>query len=305
MIRRPPRSTLFPYTTLFRAQAPAPDGGRGHWVHLVGPRGRRGECDGLGRGAGLHGRLQHRRRRAGAGVGMAPRPRRVRGSQAPAAHPGVARASRGGRHGGRHDDGGPGILQRQGKARAGLGVAPSVVASRLRGRTDVTCHHDHVGSRTEEFQELRPLLFSLAYRLLGSVAEAEDAVQEAWLRYETTPTRPRSPKAFLSAVVTRISIDVLRSARVRREQYVGEWLPEPLLTDPYEDPARSAELADFVSMAALLLLERLSPPQRAVFALREGFATDFGAVAAVVGSSKGACRQRSDAHTSDVQSRHT
>ena len=146
-------------------------------------------------------------------------------------------------------------------------------------------------SRTEEFEELRPLLFSLSYRLLGSVAEAEDAVQEAWVRYEATPTRPRSPKAFLSAVVTRISIDVLRSARVRREQYVGEWLPEPLLTDPYEDPARSAELADSVSMAALLLLERLSPLERAVFVLREVFAYDFADVAAAVGRSEAACRQ--------------
>ena len=146
-------------------------------------------------------------------------------------------------------------------------------------------------SRTEEFEELRPLLFSLSYRLLGSVAEAEDAVQEAWLRYETTPTRPGSPKAFLSAVVTRISIDVLRSARIRREQYVGEWLPEPLLTDPYDDPARSAELADSVSMAALLLLERLSPLERAVFVLREVFAYDFADVAAAVGRSEAACRQ--------------
>ena len=146
-------------------------------------------------------------------------------------------------------------------------------------------------SRTKEFEELRPLLFSLSYRLLGSVAEAEDAVQEAWFRYETTPTRPRSPKAFLSAVVTRISIDVLRSARVRREQYVGEWLPEPLLTDPYEDPARSAELADSVSMAALLLLERLSPLERAVFVLRDVFAYDFADVAEAVGRSEAACRQ--------------
>jgi len=146
-------------------------------------------------------------------------------------------------------------------------------------------------NRTEEFEELRPLLFSLAYRLLGSVAEAEDAVQEAWLHYETTPTQPQSPKAFLSAVVTRISIDVLRSARVRRVQYVGEWLPEPLLTDPYEDPARSAELGDSVSMAALLLLERLSPLERAVFVLREVFAYEFADVAAAVGRSEVACRQ--------------
>lgn len=146
-------------------------------------------------------------------------------------------------------------------------------------------------TRTEEFEELRPLLFAIAYRILGSVAEAEDAVQETWLRYESSSTQPTSTKAFLSAVVTRISIDVLRSARVRREEYVGQWLPEPLLTDPYEDPARSAELADSVSMAALLLLERLSPLERAVFVLREVFGFGFPEVAAAVERSEAACRQ--------------
>jgi RNA polymerase sigma-70 factor, ECF subfamily len=146
-------------------------------------------------------------------------------------------------------------------------------------------------SRTEEFEQLRPLLFSIAYRILGSVTEAEDAVQDTWLRYESSPTQPTSAKAFLSAVVTRISIDVLRSARVRREEYVGEWFPEPLLTDPYEDPARSAELADSVSMAALLLLERLSPLERAVFVLREVFGFGFPEVASAVGRSEAACRQ--------------
>ncbi|GAA2815024.1 RNA polymerase sigma-70 factor [Kitasatospora sp. CM 4170] len=143
----------------------------------------------------------------------------------------------------------------------------------------------------EEFEELRPLLFSIAYRILGSVSEAEDAVQETWLRFEASPTRPASVKAFLSAVVTRISIDVLRSARVRREAYVGPWFPEPLLADPYEDPARSAELADSVSMAALLLLERLSPLERAVFVLREVFDFGFPDVASAVGRSEAACRQ--------------
>ena len=146
-------------------------------------------------------------------------------------------------------------------------------------------------TRTQEFEELRPLLFAIAYRILGSVSEAEDAVQETWLRYEASPTRPRSAKAFLSAVVTRISIDVLRSARVRREEYVGPWFPEPLLTDPYEDPARSVELADSVSMAALLLLERLSPLERAVFVLREVFDFGFPEVATAVGRSEAACRQ--------------
>jgi len=146
-------------------------------------------------------------------------------------------------------------------------------------------------TRAEEFEQLRPLLFSIAYRILGSVGEAEDAVQETWLRWQASPAQPASAKAFLSAVVTRISIDVLRSARVRREKYVGPWFPEPLLSDPYEDPERSAELADSVSMAALLLLERLSPLERAVFVLREVFGFGFGEVASAVGRSDAACRQ--------------
>jgi RNA polymerase sigma-70 factor, ECF subfamily len=123
------------------------------------------------------------------------------------------------------------------------------------------------------------------------VAEAEDAVQETWLRYESSSTQPTSTKAFLSAVVTRISIDVLRSARARRETYVGPWFPEPLLTDSYEDPARSAELADSLSMAALLLLERLSALERAVFVLRDVFGFDFLEIASAVGRSEAACRQ--------------
>jgi RNA polymerase sigma-70 factor, ECF subfamily len=146
-------------------------------------------------------------------------------------------------------------------------------------------------SRAGEFEQLRPLLFSIAYRILGSVSEAEDAVQETWLRYQASPAQPTSAKAFLSAVVTRISIDVLRSARLRREAYVGPWFPEPLLTDPYQDPERSAELADSVSMAALLLLERLSPLERAVFVLREVFGFGFPEIASAVGRSEVACRQ--------------
>lgn len=146
----------------------------------------------------------------------------------------------------------------------------------------------------EEFQDLRPLLFSIAYRILGSVSEAEDAVQETWLRYQASATVPVSLKSFLSAVVTRVSIDVLRSARVRRESYVGHWLPEPLLTDDstaYPDPEHAAELADSLSMAALLVLERLTPEQRAVFVLHDVFALPFSEIAEVVGKSEGACRQ--------------
>ena len=136
--------------------------------------------------------------------------------------------------------------------------------------------------RADEFEELRPLLFSIAYRLLGSVSEAEDAVQDDLAAVGGLAVQPVAPKAFSSAVVTRIAIDVLRSARVRREEYVGPWFPEPLLTDPYQDPARSAELADSVSIAALVLLERLSPLERAVFVLREVFGFGFPDVAAAV-----------------------
>ena len=147
----------------------------------------------------------------------------------------------------------------------------------------------------EEFEELRPLLFSIAYRILGSVTEAEDAVQETWLRYHASKTPPISLRSFLSAVVTRVSIDVLRSARVRREAYLGQWLPEPLLTDDaataYADPEHAAELADSLSMAALLLLERLSPEQRAVFVLHDVFAFPFSEISDVVGRSETACRQ--------------
>jgi len=151
----------------------------------------------------------------------------------------------------------------------------------------------------EAFEELRGLLFSISYRILGSVSEAEDAVQETWLRYEGADVEPESLRSYLATVVTRISIDVLRSARVRRESYVGPWFPEPLLTDGLEeesallegDPARAAELADSVSMAALVLLERLSPLERAVFVMHEVFGFSYADVSRAVGRSETACRQ--------------
>jgi RNA polymerase sigma-70 factor (ECF subfamily) len=147
------------------------------------------------------------------------------------------------------------------------------------------------GERLEEFEELRPLLFSIAYRILGSVAEAEDAVQETWLRWEASGTTPTSTKAYLSAAVSRVSINVLKSARMRREEYGDPWFPEPHLDDPYQDPERSAELADSMSVAALLLLERLSPLERAAFVLREVFGFDYSEVAGAVGRTEGTCRQ--------------
>jgi RNA polymerase sigma-70 factor, ECF subfamily len=144
------------------------------------------------------------------------------------------------------------------------------------------------------FERLRPLMFSIAYRMLGSVGEAEDMVQEAFLRYQRALDGGEdieSPKAYLSAIVTRLAIDELRSARARREQYVGQWLPEPLLTDDEADPAAAAEQADSLSMAFLLLLERLSPLERAVFLLHDVFAYGYDEIAAIVGKSGANCRQ--------------
>jgi len=145
------------------------------------------------------------------------------------------------------------------------------------------------------FTELRPLLFSIAYRMLGTVSDAEDVVQEAYLRYHralTDGTEIESPKAFLSAVTTRLAIDHLRSARVRRETYVGQWLPEPLLTDSAApDPAAGAAASDSLSMAFLLVLERLSPVERAVFLLHDVFGYEFTDIAPMVGKSADNCRQ--------------
>jgi RNA polymerase sigma-70 factor (ECF subfamily) len=146
----------------------------------------------------------------------------------------------------------------------------------------------------EVFAQYRGLLFSIAYRMLGSASEAEDIVQEAYLRFvrETaTGTRVESPKAYLSAVTTRLSIDHLRSARVRRESYVGTWLPEPLVTDEDSVAERAVETADSLSMGFLVLLESLTPVERAVFLLREVFEYEYEEIASIVGKSEDNCRQ--------------
>jgi RNA polymerase sigma-70 factor, ECF subfamily len=146
----------------------------------------------------------------------------------------------------------------------------------------------------EPVAELRPLLFSIAYRMLGSASDAEDIVQEAFLRFHRETgagTEVESPKSYLSAVTTRLCIDHLRSARVRRESYVGTWLPEPLLTDETSDAERHAETADSLSMGFLVLLESLTPVERAVFLLREVFEYDYDEIASVVGKSQENCRQ--------------
>jgi RNA polymerase sigma-70 factor (ECF subfamily) len=145
----------------------------------------------------------------------------------------------------------------------------------------------------EVYERLRPLLFSIAYRMLGSVSEAEDVVQEAFLRYHRAGKEAviESPKSFLSAVTTRLSIDQLRAARTRRETYVGPWLPEPLVTDDDSDPAEHAETADSLSLAFLVLLETLTPLQRAVFLLREVFDYGYDEIARIVDTTEEACRQ--------------
>ena len=143
---------------------------------------------------------------------------------------------------------------------------------------------------TEVFDGNRPLLFSISYRMLGSVMEAEDVVQEAYLRWQEVPEgEVRSPSAYLSTVVTRLCIDRLRSARARRERYVGSWLPEPLLGD--QDILGTADLDDSLSMAFLVLLESLTPVERAVFLLREVFGYEYAEVASLVGKSEANCRQ--------------
>ena len=144
------------------------------------------------------------------------------------------------------------------------------------------------------YEELRPLLFSIAYRMIGSVGEAEDIVQEAFLRYHRAQSEGEeidSPKAFLSTVTTRLAIDYLRSARAQREEYVGEWLPEPLLTDPDADTAQHAETADSLSLAFLVLLESLTPVERAVFLLHDVFGYGYDEVSGVVGKSEDNTRQ--------------
>lgn len=144
--------------------------------------------------------------------------------------------------------------------------------------------------RLQTFEQHRPLLFSIAYRMLGSVMEAEDAVQESYLRYMATDSAAvQSPKAYLSTVVTRLCLDQLKSARHRREEYFGPWLPEPLLTT--DAPEELLVRHESISMAFLLLLETLSPVDRAVFLLREVFDYEYGAIAEVVGKSEANCRQ--------------
>src|SRR5712691_10148362 len=146
--------------------------------------------------------------------------------------------------------------------------------------------------RLAAFEQHRGLLFSIAYRMLGSVADAEDTVQDAFIRWQRASELDiRSPKAFLVTIVSRLCINHLQSARAQRESYVGEWLPEPLVTEPGSDVSRIAQVDESVSMALLLLLERLTPVERAVFLLGEIFDYTHAEIAGMLGISEANCRQ--------------
>jgi len=141
-------------------------------------------------------------------------------------------------------------------------------------------------NRPEIFNEYRPLLMSIAYRMLGTRADAEDAVQETFLRYQATPEEPNSPKALLATIITRLCIDELRSSRVQRERYVGPWLPEPVVTE-----GTKVEMAESLTMAFLVLLESLTPVERAAFLLHEVFDYDYTEIAGMIGKTEASCRQ--------------
>lgn len=149
-----------------------------------------------------------------------------------------------------------------------------------------------ISIRLATFDQYRSLLFSIAYRMLGSVADAEDMLQETYIRWQqTSDDEIRSPRAFLVTIMSRLCINQLQSARVKREEYVGEWLPEPIVTDPGSDPMGMIKIDESLSMAFLVLLERLTPVERAVFILREVFEYEYSEISAALGQSEVNCRQ--------------
>ncbi len=158
------------------------------------------------------------------------------------------------------------------------------------------------------FQEHRRRLFAVAYRMLGSASDAEDVVQDAWLRFSAArPSDLRSPQAYLTTIVTRLCLDRLKSARAAREEYIGPWLPEPVLTDDREEPEQSVALAESVTLAFMVLLETLSPEERAVFLLREVFDHEYDEIAAMLDMTPANCRQlfhRAKLHIADRRPRY-
>ena len=161
--------------------------------------------------------------------------------------------------------------------------------------------------RLATFDQYRSLLFSVAYRMLGSVADAEDMLQETFIRWQQAPDDDiRSPRAFLVTIISRLCINHLQSARVQREEYTGQWLPEPIVTGPGSDPLAVIRVDESLSMAFLILLERLTAVERAVFLLREVFEYEYSEIAAVLDQSEANCRQilrRARQHVSAMRPR--
>jgi RNA polymerase sigma-70 factor (ECF subfamily) len=159
-----------------------------------------------------------------------------------------------------------------------------------------------------QFESYRRLMFSIAYRMLGSASDAEDILQDAFLRYQTVPSDEiNSPKAFLSTVITRLCLNRLESAQIQRETYIGPWLPEPILTDETTmDVIQQIELHESLSMAFLVLLQQLTPLERAVFLLRQIFDYEYREIAEIIGKDETACRQlfsRAKKHISEHRPR--
>jgi RNA polymerase sigma-70 factor (ECF subfamily) len=146
-------------------------------------------------------------------------------------------------------------------------------------------------ARLNTFESYRELLFSIAYRMLGSAADTEDMLQETFIRWQQTQSEVESPRAFLVTIISRLCIQQLESARAKREEYVGQWLPEPIFTGHFSDPSATSRMNESLSMAFLLLLEKLSPAERATFLLHEVFDYDYSEVAQILGRKEASCRQ--------------
>jgi RNA polymerase sigma-70 factor (ECF subfamily) len=155
------------------------------------------------------------------------------------------------------------------------------------GGPDVSRRERHL----EIFERHRDLLFSIAYRILGSASDAEDMLQETFIRWQQTQTQVESPRGFLVTIISRLCIQQLESARVKREEYVGQWLPEPVFTGHFSDPSATARMSESLSMAFLLLLEQLNPAERAAFLLHEVFDYEYSEIAEILGRNEANCRQ--------------
>jgi RNA polymerase sigma-70 factor (ECF subfamily) len=183
-----------------------------------------------------------------------------------------------------------------------LEAGPELAIQNSEGSSSEMVSHD----RLEAFNQHRCLLFAVAYRMLGSSADAEDLLQETFIRWQQTEVEIESPRALLVTIITRLCINHLQSARVKREQYFGQWLPEPMVTVPRQNPSISFEVDESLSLAFLLLLERLTPVERAVLVLREVFDYEYSEIASILDQSESNCRQilrRARQHVKDGRPR--